>query len=241
MGMCGPILVGFSQAFERANEKGGGKASVWRDMAWYHAGRIWTYSLLGFLVGLLGNGLRHGSEQIGWQKWTAVGLSAAVILSGLMLLGIIPGLRVDKLATCGVKRFGRFKWFEQLLAGQGAWPRLLLGVIMGFLPCGLVYAMLAVVAVFPTPLHSAIGMLVFGLGTLPSLTALLGATRWVRNRLSESWQQRFRAHGTRLAAVLIILAGGWMLFRSLQPHEDCCSPDSAKSTQSVYDVSLITG
>ncbi|MCE9592351.1 MAG: sulfite exporter TauE/SafE family protein [Planctomycetes bacterium] len=44
---------------------------------------------------------------------------------------------------------------------------------MGLLPCGLVYAMLAVVATLPHPLLSASGMVVFGLGTLPALIAVL--------------------------------------------------------------------
>jgi len=48
----------------------------------------------------------------------------------------------------------------------------LFGVVLGFLPCGLLYAALAVAASTAGPLDGALAMLAFGLGTVPSLAAL---------------------------------------------------------------------
>jgi sulfite exporter TauE/SafE len=67
--------------------------------------------------------------------------------------------------------------------------------------------MLVMVATLPTPLHAMLGMVVFGVGTLPSLTAVLlvsgVASRWLRR------------HGTRLVAVALIVTGCLMVTRTV--------------------------
>lgn len=214
IGMCGPILVGFSQAFERVSPTIEGRArggsAAW-DLAWYHAGRIWTYAALGFVVGMLGQTLRHGSDWIGWQRAAGISIAFMVILSGIALLGVIPGLKPDALLKgCPISRWQTLPWLKTLIRNRGPIPRLLLGAVMGLLPCGLVYAMLAIVAGLPSPLHSATGMVVFGLGTLPSLTTVFGIARLIPHKL--------RVHGTTLAAAMVILTGVWMMARTLLPH-----------------------
>lgn len=213
IGMCGPILVGFSQAFERVSLTVEGRArgtTAW-DLAWYHAGRIWTYAALGFVIGLVGQTLHHGSAWIGWQRAAGISMAVAVIFSGAALMGVIPGLRPDAiLKGCPTGRWQTLPWFKTLVQSRGPIARLLLGAVMGLLPCGLVYAMLTIVAGLPSPWHSAAGMIIFGLGTLPSLTAVFWLGRLIPRRL--------RAHGTTLAAVVVILTGAWMLARTLVPH-----------------------
>lgn len=214
IGMCGPILVGFSQAFEKVSltVNGQGRASrmSW-DLLWYHVGRIWTYGALGFIVGLLGKTLQEGSAWIGWQYATGLVMSTAVILSGVALVGIIPGLNIDRfLAGCAISRWQTMPWLHSLVRSQGAMPRLLLGAVMGLLPCGLIYAMLAVVAGLAGPWRGAMGMVSFGLGTLPSL--------WAAVWMSHFIPQKLRAHGTTVTAVMVIVAGVWMMGRTILPH-----------------------
>ena len=67
VGMCGPILLAFSQVFRPPGEEGGGRLALQRDFLFYHAGRIWTYGMLGFLAGLLGKSLRQGAALAGWR------------------------------------------------------------------------------------------------------------------------------------------------------------------------------
>jgi sulfite exporter TauE/SafE len=53
----------------------------------------------------------------------------------------------------------------------------LLGIILGFIPCGLLYSALLIAATFSSPIMAAIGMLAFGAATFPALflTALGGS------------------------------------------------------------------
>lgn len=212
--MCGPILVGFSQAFTRVSltVHGHGEArGISLDFVWYHAGRIWTYGALGFVVGLLSQTLRFGSAWLGWQYAAGIVLSTAVIVSGIALLGIIPGQRFERFLNRYVfSRLQNVPWIKSLTLGYGLAPRLLLGAIMGLLPCGLVYAMLAVVAGLPSPWHSAAGMIVFGLGTLPSMMSVSLLNRFL--------PQKVRAHGTTMTAVMVMVAGVWMMGRTVLPH-----------------------
>lgn len=219
IGMCGPILLSFAQVFEQTSLTLNGRpvaarhaASRWRtlgrDFACYHAGRIWTYAMLGFALGWLGQRVRESIPYLNWQAPLALGISTTVILAGILLLGVAPTEKIRTwLSGCGLTRLLGQRPFSSLLHSRGWLPRLLLGVVMGLLPCGLVYAVLFVTATLPSPLHSALGMVVFGLGTLPSLTTVLLARNFVPPRL--------RAHGTRFAAVIIILAGSWMMGRAL--------------------------
>jgi len=209
IGMCGPILLSFSQLFDDAARTRGETASR-LDFVWYHMGRIWTYGVLGFLAGWAGKGLRETSHYLGWQRPLSIFIGVVVILTGVLLLGLIPGLKLDRFwSGCG---------------GPGWISRVLLGATMGLLPCGLVYAMLAVVATLPGPFHAALGMLIFGLGTLPSLSAVLLAGRALPARL--------RLHGTRIAAVALILVGCWMTARSLIVEPDAgCPLHSAVQTR----------
>jgi hypothetical protein len=131
-----------------------------------------------------------------------------VIFSGVLLSGMLPLRWGASLRTgCGLERVRNVPWFRSLLEGPGRLPRLLLGATMGLLPCGMVYAMLAVVATLPGPAHAALGMSIFGLGTLPSLSAVLIASRIIPDRL--------RLQGTRIVGVTLIIAGCWMTARTL--------------------------
>ena len=219
IGMCGPILLGFAEIFDRTSLTVRGRRvderrdlgrwhGLIRDFACYHIGRVWTYGVLGFFAGILGQKVRTSGEILGWQGSMAVVLSVAVMVTGVMLLGLVPTGKIGAwLNGCGIHRLTRQGWIAALTRSRGVVARLLLGAVMGLLPCGLVYAVLLVAATLPNPLHSAVGMVVFGLGTLPSLSGVLLARRVIPPGL--------RAHGTRLAAVFVILTGAVMLGRTL--------------------------
>jgi hypothetical protein len=200
IGMCGPILLGFGAAAPARRPA--------YEFLWYHLGRIWTYALLGLLAGTLGRGVARGGVWSGWQRGAGIALSGLVLVAGLVLL--LPAGRLVASAWidgCGLGRLRSSGWFRVLTGSGGAVGRLVLGALMGFLPCGLVYAMLALAAALGGPLEGALGMALFGLGTVPALTAVVATSRL--------WPARLRAHGTRVAAIAIVATGAWMMARSL--------------------------
>ena len=141
----------------------------------YHGGRLATYAALGTGAGWLG-GLRL--PQI------VPGILLALAAAGFMVLALRrfqPVLAVAGRATSG----GSGNVLAALSARFGGFGRLRglpLGLALGFLPCAMVYAALAAAAA-GGPLVGGLGMLAFGLGTVPALiaVALLGhaaARRW---------------------------------------------------------------
>ncbi|MCE9590826.1 MAG: sulfite exporter TauE/SafE family protein [Planctomycetes bacterium] len=234
VGMCGPILAGFSVAFQRAKLTVGGREisaapprfPLWLDFTAYHAGRIWTYAMLGLGAGWLGQSIRDGSAYLGWQRPASIAIAAVVVTTGLLMLGLVPLPRWTRVAgNCG--SLANLPLLAPLLQGRGFIPRLLLGAVMGLLPCGLVYAMLAVVATLPHPLLSGVGMVIFGLGTLPALTAVLLAVRII--------PPSARLLGTRAAAVVIVAVGALMLGRAVwvTPDAGCPACDTKHDTAQI--------
>ena len=214
LGMCGPLLLAFSRALpSRDTASTRPRGSNGFGLEAYHLGRLWTYCLLGFAAGWAGSGLRLGAAYLGWQRPAMILASLLVVAAGLATLGWIPGLKLDLSVpgTCFRGSSGH-GWFGTLVRDRRFGPRLLLGAVMGLLPCGLIYSMLLVVATFPTPLHSAFGMLCFGLGTLPALTAVVAGAR-----LAPRW---LRASSPRLTAVFLIAIGLFMLARSVAVNPD---------------------
>lgn len=197
VGMCGPLLI----AFGNSSKKGW---MGWPGLLACHVGRLWTYALLGLLAGLAGAELRQHAELLGWQRPLAVLAGLGVILASLATIGGLPGTRSTTLTSCLAPAGG---WLGALRRDSNLTSRLLLGALMGFLPCGLVYAALFLAATLPSPLASAFGMVCFGIGTLPTLTG----TAWVGRLLPLGW----RRHSPRLAAAVLLITGLVMLGRGL--------------------------
>lgn len=149
MGMCG----GFATAC------GGGR----RGSAW-HLGRLTTYAVLGALAGAFGSILPGPS-------WVAAAISSALLI---WFAGALAGLLPEPtLRIPGVTRLA-----SRAASNEGFAPGLLLGLATGLLPCGLVYAALAIPVASGSPLAGALSMVAFGLGTVPALAAFsMGARR----------------------------------------------------------------
>ncbi len=201
VGMCGPLLLGFSRVL------GPGLGRGWEVIA-YHAGRLWTYGLLGLIAGQVGS-VGQLAAWRSWQQSLSVLAGGVVLVSGAAALGWLPGLRFDTvLGRCWPRSCWPLSgWLAALQREPQAAARFLFGAILGLIPCGLVYATLLIVAVLGHPVMSALGMLSFGLGTLPALTAfLLG---------SHLFPIRLRAQGSRIVGVLLLGMGSFLLIRAL--------------------------
>lgn len=161
IGMCGGIAAALTQA-------GQGRWPAWKGRLGYNLGRIGTYALVGAIAGSLGG----ASLLLGRLLPIQI---AAYVIANLMLValgGYLAGVSslVTRLETPGRWLWSRLQPLARRLMPADRWSRALaLGAVWGWLPCGLVYTMLATALLAGTASGGALIMLAFGLGTLPNM------------------------------------------------------------------------
>ena len=122
----------------------------------YHLGRLTTYAVLGAMAATAAGRL----PRTGLVSATLLLVGAALFLAHLTR--ILRGFdRAPNAWTRALTRVTRRM--------RGGYP---LGLALGFLPCGFLYAALTASAASSNPLLGALGMGAFGLGTAPALVAL---------------------------------------------------------------------
>jgi sulfite exporter TauE/SafE len=217
IGMCGGIVGVLAGAT-------GQPVAPMRLHLSYSLGRIGSYALAGALAGSAGGALGWAGVALLGARGNAIGQSAFMLVASLML--IVLGLYLSGLAPAvsRVESLGAGFWrrlqplARPLLPANTAARAFGLGAVWGFLPCGLVYAMLATAVATGSAVAGAAVMLAFGVGTLPNLLAV------------GFWLSRFRtivrSPKARLAAgVAVCMFGiyglvlfGQALFAGTDPH-----------------------
>ena len=165
VGMCGPFVLG--QVMASVEQPGDRSYGEWRRLAGallvpYHLGRFTTYTALGAVAG--GATAVFASLEV-FSLLSAVLLVAAAVLLVAQAFGLV--MNAASPATNLVARLA-----GPLSASRSAGARYGLGVVLGFLPCGLLYAALAAAAGTGSVLSGAIAMACFALGTVPALVAV---------------------------------------------------------------------
>ncbi|MFY8106635.1 MAG: sulfite exporter TauE/SafE family protein [Elstera sp.] len=197
---CGPMCGGFVMAQvgrRMALAPAGGLCERARlaqsALPSYHLGRISTYALLGMLAG----GLGAAFATLPLFRWAvAILLLMAAMMLALLALTPITGPRFTRSglkSTSAVHRMiGPLRGFFDRPIG---WRGYGLGMMLGFLPCGLIYSALVVAAATGKPLAGALALTSFGLGTAPALIAL--------GVLGQLAGRRWQALGQKAAPVLL--------------------------------------
>lgn len=158
LGMCGPLalVIGMSERSVGANL---------RRQCVFSMGRIFTYAFLGALAGYCGWWLsKRPGALIHAQSILGVVAGLFLVAVGLLSTGLAQRLGgpLGKPAGCATAA-----WLKTFLTTPGYSGALLAGVFTGFLPCGLVYAFLALAAATADFAHGVAIMTLFGLGTAP--------------------------------------------------------------------------
>lgn len=171
LGMCGPISIGVG-------------ARTAPGMLLYNAGRIVTYSAIGAVMG-----------SIGPVAGTVVGLARVQLM-----LSVIAGLLLGWFGLSMLRVTSQPGWMRSsaVLPGtsallryaagpsrRGWWTGLPLGLLLGFLPCGLSMAAFVRALDAGSPQRGAMLVAAFGVGTLPSM--LLAG--WLGAKLSIQWRK----------------------------------------------------
>ena len=163
LGMCGGIVTAL--ALSRRDTD-----AVQRFLfnLLYHAGRICTYSVLGLLVGLAAQAGTVDALRP-FVKWLFLAANLFVAAIGIFTLLGVRTLGISALDGSGWgflrKQLSRLTTSASVLAAVPA------GLMMGLLPCGLVYGVLISAATSGSALKGGGMMLAFGCGTVPALLA----------------------------------------------------------------------
>ncbi len=150
--------------------------------AGYHLGRMTTYGALGFFAALL-------SKQIASLPiWHFVSAFMLLVAGVMFLLSSLPSCHHNLFEASTKNSYIR-------------------GALLGFMPCGLLYAALMMAATLANPLAGMFAMWLFVLGTLPALfLASLGA-----DFLTKRWQGVMQKIGRAVMAFngisLLVMAG----------------------------------
>ena len=196
VGMCGGIVGALSLGLQTDRQ--------WPILVAYNVGRIGSYTVAGALMGALGF---YFSALMPVQNAQRVLLVIAGMF--MILLGLYLGGWWNLLSR--LERAGGLLWRRIEPLGRGLLPvrsarhGLLLGLLWGWLPCGLVYSALVWTVASGGALQGGLLMLAFGLGTLPNLllmgVAAVQLQRWVRRPATRA-----------VAGALVILFGLWQLY-----------------------------
>ena len=189
LGMCGGILLG-----NCAQNRSPALASLA-----YNVGRILSYTAIGGIFGALGTVTAY-SMSVKSMVFTMVGL--AVILIGLNLWGLLPGLGAliaSQPSFCQLPT-----QMQKCFAGRP----LLIGLLTGLMPCGSLYAMWLHAVSGGSAAYGAESMLAFALGTAP-LLFLFGALGAL---IPKKWNKYF----LKASAVLVTAMGLKMLITGLR-------------------------
>ncbi len=198
--MCGPLALALPVT-------GNTPAGFVASRAVYNLGRLVTYCLLGIMFGLVGQTLFLA----GMQRWVSIGL-------GIVLLVGLFGSRKLALAGPVTALVRSLKSSMSALLRQGSGISLiLLGMLNGLLPCGLVYVACAGATATHNVVSGARYMAAFGLGTLPMMLAIGISGRLVPVSL--------RLHLRKAIPITVFLIASLLILRGMSLGIPYLSPD----------------
>jgi len=186
--MCGGINL--SQCIPRKEtQEAGGRFASLRPAFLYNAGRVLSYTAVGFIVGALGSVLTFSDALQGVLKLIA---GVFMVIMGLNLLGSFPWLR--RLAPRMPKVFAKRVYAKK---SESKSP-LIVGLLNGLMPCGPLQAMQIYALSTGNAFAGALSMFLFSMGTVP-LMFVLGAAG---TALGKKFTNKMMMAGAVLVVVL---------------------------------------
>ena len=198
--MCGGINLSQSIVQDNAKSKDQSGIGAFIPAFTYNAGRIFSYTAIGFVLGFIGmllGGSSNGGLSLSAQGTLKLIAGAFMVIMGINMLGIFPWTKKLVLAM------------PKIFSGKGGKKSpvglrpLIVGLLNGFMPCGPLQSMQVVALVSGNPFAGALSMLMFGLGTAP-LTLGLGSA-------VSSLGRKFTASVMNIGATLVVVLGLAML------------------------------
>lgn len=191
IGMCGPLVLALP-----VDEDSRWRSVIYRVV--YNFGRIAVYAGMGILVGLTAAGL----ELKLLQKHVAHIAGAILIL--VSVLQLLPFFHLDFLSGLHAKLSAVMR---KLAPRAGAWRFWFMGMVNGFLPCGMVAAALITALSSGEISGAVLYMVFFGLGTFPLMLAASLFGIYLSPRLRRSLAVVGPLYGIGLGVLLVVRPG----------------------------------
>lgn len=205
LGMCGGIVGALTLGISKSTQDW--RVRMFGFQLAYNFGRIISYCLAGAAAGLLGLLALDLTGVNAAQRVLQLLAGVFMIVLGLYLAGWWRGL--VKLEQLGSHLWRRIKPLGKGLIPVRSMPQaFLLGLVWGWLPCGLVYSVLIWSLASGGMAQGAMLMLGFGLGTLPNLL-LMG---FFANQLTRLLRQPWVYH---IAGGLVMCLGVYQIWLAL--------------------------
>ena len=161
VGMCGGIVAALTMRSPRRHQS-------WDLHLAYSTGRIASYAAAGAIMGMLGGAGLMFNQVLPVQMLLYVLANLVLVSLGLYLAGL--GNQLARIEVLGAWLWRRVQPYTgKVLPADTAGKAFVLGTLWGWLPCGLVYSLLATALLSGGAGSGAAVMLAFGLGTLPNL------------------------------------------------------------------------
>ena len=203
VGMCGPIALSISLSAKN-------KLKFTLKNLTYQFGRVTTYTILGLILGLIGEGFSF----VGFQNYLSIAIGVLMIIMVLIpkffdnqSINAKPLQAILLKVKVGLGRYLRRQDFSSLYTT---------GLLNGLLPCGAVYAALTAAIGVGSFEQSTLFMFFFGLGTIPLmfLTVMFG------NFISLEWRQKI----LKILPIIILVLGILFILRGLELNIPYISP-----------------
>ena len=216
IGMCGPIALSMGLTKKQST-------NFYLQNLTYQFGRITTYSILGGILGIIGEGF----EMVGFQQYLTIVVGILLILMAVFSFGGKDF--ASKLPFLSSYLFKVKMKLSKLLQKADYRSRYATGLLNGLLPCGMVYMALTASLAAGGIVQSAGFMALFGLGTLPFMFLVV----LVGNLMTSALRLKI----LKIVPVMMIILGGLFILRGMELGIPYVSPQKA-SMQVIHNNSL---
>lgn len=199
--MCGPFVISQAGGLSRLQDV---------MLVPYHLGRMTTYVTLSVLVYSVLNLVFL------YSPLKSIIAAPMLFLAGIIfLVSAFPKTKALFPWVANIRFYKMSVFLEKasskLFSNHGLWSRYGLGVLLGFMPCGLVVAALMASATAPTVWQAAFSMMAFSVGTVPALVLVAMGAGSLKHRYPE-FSLRFSQLAKIISALwLFVLAGSLVL------------------------------
>lgn len=203
VGMCGPIAM--MLPVDRSNE-----AKKVIQIMLYHLGRLTAYGSLGLAFGLLGKGFYLAGMQQQLSILVGIFMILIVIIPEKIFMKYNFSKPVYRIISNVKSSLG--KQFKK----KSNSALFTIGLLNGFLPCGLVYAALFGALAMQNMSLGVLYMVLYGLGTIPMLSVAVYASGFLSSN--------FRNKLQKVIPVVTVIIGGLFILRGMGLSIDYISP-----------------